>query len=55
MNDHLVHGGPELAEHHSWAALDIPIEISTYFPNGLSSPFTSSGLILFRRERVAES
>jgi hypothetical protein len=34
---------------------DIPIEMSTYFPNGLSSPFTSSGLMVFRRERAAES
>jgi len=34
---------------------DIPMEINTYLPNGLSSPFTSSGLIAFRRPRAAES
>jgi hypothetical protein len=55
MNDHGAHGGPELCEHHSWVVLDIPIEISTNFPNGLSSPFTSSGWILFRHARAAES
>jgi hypothetical protein len=55
MNVHVAHGGPELSEHHSCVAFDIPMEISTYFPNGLSSPFTSSGLIAFRRARAAES
>jgi len=55
MNVHGAHGGPELCEHHSCAVFDIPIEMSTYFPKGLSSLFTSSGLIAFRRARAAES
>jgi hypothetical protein len=55
MKLHEVQGGPELCEHHSWVAFDIPIEISTYLPNGLSSPLTSSGWIAFRRARAAES
>jgi hypothetical protein len=55
MNVHDAHGGPELCEHHSCVAFDIPIDSRTYFPNGLSSPFTSSGLIEFRRERAAVS
>jgi hypothetical protein len=55
MNVHGAHGGPELSEHHSCVVFDIPMEINTYFPNGLSSPFTSSGLIAFRRARAAES
>jgi hypothetical protein len=55
MNVHDAHGGPELWEHHSCVVFDIPMEINTYFPNGLSSPFTSSGLIAFRRARAAES
>jgi hypothetical protein len=55
MNVHGAHGGPELCEHHSWVVFPIPIEMSTYFPKGLSSPFTSSGLILFRAARTAES
>jgi hypothetical protein len=50
-----VHGGPELFEHHSSLAFDMPIEISTNLPNGLSSPFTSSALILFRLALAAES
>jgi hypothetical protein len=55
MNVQAAQGGPDVFEHHSWVVFDIPIEISTYFPNGLSSPFTSSGLILLRRARAAES
>jgi hypothetical protein len=55
MNVHGAHGGPEFCEHHSCVAFDMPIESSTYFPKGLSSPFTSSGLIKFRRARAAES
>jgi len=55
MNVHAAHGGPEVCEHHSWVVFDIPIEISTYLPNGLSSPFTSSALILLRAARAAES
>jgi hypothetical protein len=55
MNVDAPHGGPELCEHHSCVVFDMPMEISTYFPNGLSSPFTSSGLIAFRRARAAES
>jgi len=55
MKLHAEHGGAELAEHHSWLVFDIPIDRSTYFPNGSSSPFTSSGRIAFRRARAAES
>jgi len=55
MNVHGAHGGPEVREHHSCVVFDIPMEINTYFPNGLSSPFTSSGLIEFRLARAAES
>jgi hypothetical protein len=52
---HAAHGGPELSEHHSCVAFDIPIESNTYFPKGLSSPFTSSALIEFRRNFATES
>jgi hypothetical protein len=55
MKLHAAQGGPELCEHHSCVAFDVPIEINTYFPNGLSSPFTSRGLIEFRRTFAAES
>jgi hypothetical protein len=55
MNVHDPHGGREVFEHHSWVVLPDPIESRTYFPNGLSSPFTSSGLIALRRARAAES
>jgi hypothetical protein len=55
MKVHGAHGGPELCEHHSWLVFDIPMEMSTNLPNGLSSPFTSSGLMAFRRARAAES
>jgi hypothetical protein len=55
MNDHEVQGGRDVFEHHSSVALPLPIESRTNFPNGLSSPFTSSALILFRRARAAES
>ena len=55
MKLHGVHGGPEVFEHHSSLAFDMPIEISTYLPNGLSSPFTSSALILLRLALAAES
>jgi len=55
MKLHAAHGGAELAEHHSWLVFDIPIEMSTYLPNGSSSPLTSSGRMAFRRARAAES
>ena len=55
MNVHGAHGGPEFCEHHSCVAFDMPIESSTYFPKGLSSPFTSRGLIKFRRTFATES
>jgi hypothetical protein len=55
MNDHAGQGGLDRAEHHAWVVFEPPIEISTTFPNGLSSPLTSSGLIWFLRARAAES
>jgi hypothetical protein len=55
MNVQPAHGGLERAEHHACVVLEPPIESNTYFPNGLSSPLTSSGLIEFLRARAAES